>query len=256
LIRGGRLARVFHRLDHAASDHDCIGHLRDGPCAGGVLDAESDTHRQAYTCSNRRYPLGHGRDVQVTGPRDAGQAHVVHVSAGDTGDLVDPSFGGGRRQQEDRVDCAHPQALGKLGAFLGRVIDDQHAVDARIRRELHKAIGSHPLDRVRVPHQHDRSGLIAAAKISDELQTLLQTHPLADRAVRSPLDHRPIGHRVGKRHAQLDHVGPGPCQRVHQRHRALRRGVAARHVRNQPGATLGAQLLEALADARHQRFPR
>jgi len=53
-----------------------------------------------------------------------------------------------------------------------------------------------------------------------------------ERALGSALDDRAIGHRVGERHAEFEHIGAGAHQRVHQRHRHLRRRIARRYIRN------------------------
>ena len=47
------------------------------------------------------------------------------------------------------------------------------------------------------------------------------------------LDHRPVGHGIGKRHAQLDDVGPGRNHAVHQLGRDVRKREAGGDVRDE-----------------------
>ena len=48
--------------------------------------------------------------------------------------------------------------------------------------------------------------------------TSREADAVLQRALARALDHRAVGHRVGERHAELDDVGAGLDQRVHQRH--------------------------------------
>ena len=53
------------------------------------------------------------------------------------------------------------------------------------------------------------------------------------------LDHRAVGHRVGERHAEFDHVGAGRRQGLQHRERGLRVGIAGRDEGDEGGAAGG-----------------
>ena len=55
---------------------------------------------------------------------------------------------------------------------------------------------------------------VAPAERRDESSTSVQAYALRQRALRSALDHRTVGHRIGKRHAELDDVRAGVDERV------------------------------------------
>ncbi len=57
-------------------------------------------------------------------------------------------------------------------------------------------------------------------------------------ALGSLLNHRAVGHGVGERHTQLQHVCAGRDQRVHQRHGDRRLRISGSNVRDQGGTCL------------------
>ncbi|GFF05126.1 hypothetical protein SM139_0307 [Stenotrophomonas maltophilia] len=100
------------------------------------------------------------------------------------------------------------------------------------------------LHRVEVAHQHHRGLRVALAELRHGLQDVAAASPPCQRALGAALDGRAIGHRVGERHAQLDHIGTGLNQRVHDRHGGLQRGITGSDEGNQRLALLLAQALE------------
>jgi hypothetical protein len=83
---------------------------------------------------------------------------------------------------------------------------------ARRRRRLarasaNKAIRAEALHRVRVTHQHHRRAVVGAAEAAHHVQHVAQPDAALKRSLAGTLDHRTVGHRVGERHAELDHVG-------------------------------------------------
>ncbi len=70
-----------------------------------------------------------------------------------------------------------------------------------------------------------------------------------ERALARMLDHRAIGHRIGERHAELDQIGAGVDERVHDRDRRVGRRIAGGDERDQAGASGGFEFGEALVDA-------
>ncbi|MNN41327.1 hypothetical protein D3C81_1554410 [compost metagenome] len=142
---------------------------------------------------------------------------------------------------------------GERLALLGRIVDHQHAIHAGRARGPGKGLFAHALDRVGVAHQHHRGFGIGLAELAHPLQHLRQRHALRQRALGGALDHRAVGHRVGERHAQLDHVGAARHQRVHQRHGQAGLGIAGGDERNQALLLLRGQCRERLLDTGHIR---
>ena len=81
--------------------------------------------------------------------------------------------------------------------------------------------------------------------------------PGVERAQAAGLDRRAVRHRIGERHAELDHVGAGLGQRLQDRERGLGVGIARHREGDQRGAAFALQVGEALVDAGgHLRGPR
>ena len=86
-------------------------------------------------------------------------------------------------------------------------------------RRAANALDAHRLDRIGVAHQHDRRAIVLAAELAPRSRARrARPTPCLQRALARALDHRAVGHRIGERHAELDHVGARLDQRVHQRH--------------------------------------
>ena len=80
-------------------------------------------------------------------------------------------------------------------------------------------------------------------------ERLFQRLATFERPEAGRLDRRAVRHRIGKRHAELDDVGPGPGQRLHDRQRSLIVGIAAHEIGDQSRPALGFQCCEAAVDA-------
>src|SRR5688500_8321898 len=74
---------------------------------------------------------------------------------------------------------------------------------------------------------------------------------MLQRAFAGALDHRPVGHRIGERHAELEDVGARLHQSAHQRHRQRGMRIAGRNVGNERLALVAPEGLESALDARH-----
>ena len=248
--RGGFRGRSgFDFLDDTRADHHGVRVRGDGLRAGGVADAEAHADRQLTClriCARLRRDIG---GIDVPGARHALQRHVVDVAARDLGDRGDARFRRRRRQQEDRRDVARGQHLREVGGLFGRIVDDQDAVDAGRLGAIRERRHAHRFDRIGVAHEHDRRHRVGAAEVANHVEDVVQADALRQRAFARALDHRPVGHRIGKRHAQLDDVRAGRDQRVHDRARRGERRVARSDVGNQRRASGGLELREGGVDA-------
>ena len=113
------------------------------------------------------------------------------------------------------------------------------------------------VDRVVVAHQH-RSACRRprARKPRTSCSVLGERHAGLESAQARGLDRRPVGHRIGERHAELDHVGAG-AGRPAKVDRGLAVGIARADEGDEPARPLGrAAAVEPRARcARSQRHP-
>jgi hypothetical protein len=250
--RARRRRRVLRCLgeprDQRAADHDRVGAACDRERGIGIAHAEADGDRHLRAAADRPDARRQRAQVEPVGAGHAGERNIVQESLGAAAQLVQARVRGRRRGEIDLAQTRAAQRRGRV-RFLDRAIDDEHAVDAgrdRFARERGVAVD---LDRIEIAHQHDRRRRVVAAEFGNPTQYLLQADAARQRAFARMLDHRTVGHRIGKRHADLDQVRAGVDQRMQQRHDAVRIGIAGGDERDQPGAASCAQVGEAGVDA-------
>ena len=146
---------------------------------------------------------------------DAGHRDVVDEARRVLQHLRQPLVVGGRRRQPDEVDAGLQRRDAQFLVHLRRQVDDDQPVDAGVDRIGEEAVDAIDVDRVVVAHQHDRRVVVAAAELRGHGQRLRQRLPALQRAQAGCLDRRAVGHRIGERHAELDDVGAGLRQRLH-----------------------------------------
>ena len=93
--------------------------------------------------------------------------------------------------------------------------EQRNAINPGIKRRLGEIFDTHGLNRVRIAHQDNGRFVIVGAKVSDHAEHLPQADTFPQRTLRSTLNGWSVGHRIGKRHAELDDIGPGFNQRMH-----------------------------------------
>jgi len=76
-----------------------------------------------------------------------------------------------------------------------------------------------------------------------------QRCPRLQRPLRRALDHRAVGERIGKRHAQFDHVGAAAVNRSEQESRSVERGVTGGEVDYEPFRAACTQVAKSSSDA-------
>ena len=216
----------------------------------GVADAEADADRQLHVRADARDHRGDRGDVEVAGAGHALQRHVVDVAAGDLG----RPGGCARRSRSARAGrsgrcrCAFSSAR-ELLALLGRIVDDQHAVDAGRLRVAREALDARSArSGWRSPSAPPASSRSCWRKSRTIAEHLRQADAARQRALARLLDHRAVGHRVGERHAELDHVGAG---RDHARASSSTRDVGVRVA----GGDVRDQRLAAVRAAARRRWP-
>ena len=212
--RGASSARAgFDLLDDAAADHHRVGDLRPRAAPSAASRMPKPTPTGSFTCGwmrgNRRCDVG---DVDVAGAGHALERHVIEIAARR---LRRPARCARRSRwaragRSDRCRRASSSAAKSL-ALLGRIVDDEHAVDAGRLRSGGEALAC-PCARSgwRSPSARPASCRIAScgtrATIAEHVR---QADAVLQRALAGALDHRAVGHRVGERHAELDDVGAG-----------------------------------------------
>ena len=129
------------------------------------------------------------------------------------------------------MNSSGPSPIQRFAFRIGadRQIGDEQSAEPRVggARQRVRA-GRH--ERIEVAEQHERHARLRARH---ELEQPVEVHAALERALRARLDDRAVGHRIGERQAELDDVGAGVLQRVHQVDGALDVGVAGGDVRNQ-----------------------
>ena len=138
-----------------------------------------------------------------------------------------------------------------LVGFFRRQVHQQHAVHAGLGSGGGKTGGTADLDRIQVAHQDHGRGGIGFTESTHRVQHEGQPGTTCQRALGAALDHRAIGHGVGKRHAQFDHVGAGRGQCMHDRHGRFQRRVAGADERHQRLATGRTQRVQPCLQTGH-----
>ena len=130
----------------------------------------------------------------------------------------------------------HPPAgkgLDGLFGLIGRAINDQERIDTSSRGVAGEAPETATFDRIHVTHQDHRGFRIVGTELLDHGKHPIQRHALDQRPLAGVLDHRAIGHDIGKRHTDFKQIGTGIDQGVQQFNRSLRRWMASRDIRHQ-----------------------
>jgi hypothetical protein len=154
-----------------------------------------------------------------------------------------------------------PAACGgqaELLVLLGRQVDDDEPVDARLLGLGQEPVDPAGIDRVVVAHEHDgRLGVVLAER-PHHVERAVHRLPALERALPGALDRRAVGHRIGEGHAQLDDVDAGGRQAPSGRERGLGVGVTRHHERRRRpcGLLPSAQAGEGGVDAAHGRILR
>ena len=119
---------------------------------------------------------------------------------------------------------------------------------AGIRRALqHTGTSRH--DRIEVAEQHHRNPQVRARH---EFKHRVEMDAMRERHLRTGLDDGPVGHRVGKRHADLQHVGAGSLESLPERHAAFRIGMSSGGITDERAATAGPQRFKS--GSQHREF--
>ncbi len=179
---------------------------------------------------------------------DAGDRHVIDEARRVVQHRRQTLVVGRRRGEADEVEPRLQRRQAQLLIFLRRQIDDDEAVDTGrlgIGQELVDAVD---IDRIVIAHQHDRRVVVIFAEGAYQIERLGHALAAFERAHAGGLNRRAVGHRIGERHADLDHVGAGLRQRLHDRDRGVIIRIAGHGESHQRGALLRLQRGEAFFD--------
>ena len=186
------------------------------------------------------------------GTGDAGDRDVIEEAAGVLDDARQAVLLAGRGREAHEIEARSARRLGQLGILLRRQIDDDDPVDPGGDGVLREALRSVAIDRVVIPHQHDRGRLFGAAQLADERQGAGQIHALFQGPLARLLDHRAVGHRIGERHADFDQIGAGFGKAAKQPGGSIGVGIARGQIGDKSGSALLLQRREAAFDAARQ----
>ena len=121
----------------------------------------------------------------------------------------------------------------KRTGFFDRQVERQHTVDAGGRGPRRKFGRSHAQQRVRVA-EHDDRRRHATADLLDHAERGAQAAAGGQCALGCALNHGSIGERIGKRHADLEHVGARAIECAQKLRGARQIGIAGRCIRDKP----------------------
>ncbi|MNT25593.1 hypothetical protein D3C72_1611170 [compost metagenome] len=91
------------------------------------------------------------------------------------------------------------------------------------------------LDGIGIAHQHHGRRLVRLAELTHVAEHVVDADVEFQGPLAGALDDGAFGHGVGKRHAQLEHVGAALDERVHQGHGGVGAGVAGGNEGDQAG---------------------
>src|SRR5690606_31053701 len=112
-----------------------------------------------------------------------------------------------------------------------------------------KAFDAVDVDGIVIAHHDNRRGIVLTAEFFRHFERAGQCLAALERAQTGSLDSGSIGHRIGERHAELDNVGSGLGQRLHDRQRCLEIGIATHEIGDQCRAIFLPQAGEKRVDA-------
>ncbi|MNF88762.1 hypothetical protein D3C84_712620 [compost metagenome] len=214
-------------------------------------DAEADADRQVGVPAQAGHGLFDMLQGRRTGAGHAGHRDVVDEAGAAVEYLGQALVVGGRSGQADEVQARGLRRVAQVDVMFRRQVDHDQAVDPGFLGLGDKARDAVLVDRVEVAHQHQRRVLLVLAEFANHLQGLGQVLPAAQGADIRQLDRRAVGHRIGKGHAQFDHVGAGRRQALEDRQGGGVVGVAGGDEGHQGGAVLLLQLGKARLQAAH-----
>ena len=180
-------------------------------CSGSRMPKPTATGSRVcrlMRATSGRHPLGHGRLLAG----DAGDRDVVDEARDVLEHRRQALVVGGGRRQPDEVEAGRARRQAELGVLLRRQVDHDQPVGTGGLGVRQEALVAVAVDRVVVAHQHDRHVGVGRAHPPDQLQRRGHARPGRERPQARRLDRRPVGHRIGERHADLDQVGTGGRQ--------------------------------------------
>ncbi|MNN44428.1 hypothetical protein D3C81_1587190 [compost metagenome] len=138
--------------------------------------------------------------------------------------------------------------------MLWRQVDHDQAVNAGFLGFGDEARYAVHVDRVEVPHQHQRCFVVVLAELANHLQGFRQILLGTQRTDVGELDCRAVSHRIGEGHAQLDHIGASRRQALEDSQGRVIARVAGCHEGHQSGTVLFLEFGKTRLQAAHQCF--
>ena len=168
----------------------CSGLEIPKPTAIGSADEARTRARSAGTSSASC--VAHAGDAE---PRDH-----VEEAASELARSADALVGGRRTDEENRIEPGIHERRPQRLRFLDRVVENQHAIDAGVRRGARERARLHAQHRVGVGEEDDRR-IDGGAHLAYEIQRPLQRHARRRERARSPAE-SPVRPRADPRTAR------------------------------------------------------
>ena len=140
----------------------------------------------------------------------------------------------------------------KLVVFFGGQIDNDQPIDTGFFGGFKEGIHALGIDRIVVPHQNDWRRVILFAESRGKCQRLVECHPAFKGALPCQLNGSTVGHWVGERQTQFDHVDASAGQAAHNLERCIKVWIAGHHIGHKGFLALGFQVSEFGVDTCHE----
>ena len=139
--------------------------------------------------------------------------------------------------EKDRIEAGVVERRSKRLGLLDRIVEDEHAVDAGVGRGPREHGRIHAHDRVGVGEENDRR-VDLGADAANDLERAAKRHAAGERPLAGALNHRTIGQRIRKRHADFEHIRAGAGDGDEQRGRTIGVRIARSQVGDEAAAAV------------------
>src|SRR5690606_22303629 len=151
------------------------------------------------------------------GSGDAGQRDAVDEAAGLARHEFQALVGARRGDKENQIAVVLLAGSEEVVAlFSGKVRHDK-AINARLDSLFGGLLVAELIERIRVPHEHERNGYTVLAQPADEREAIGQRDAFVERDLARALNGSAVGEWVAEGHTDFHEISSG----LHERHRDL-----------------------------------
>ena len=220
-----------------------------------MLQTEAQSQRQVEGFPRPAQRLFHLRRQSRARPGRAEDGDDVYIAFRNGGVFAHPFFRCVLADQRDQIDAVRFQRGSDRGAFVKRQIRHDAAGDARLCGIGGEAFQPVLEERIEVAHEHD-ARLEVPGALLEAVHDPVQADALFQRAAGSVLHDRAVGHGIGERHADFDHVRAVGVQFFNDAPERVERGEACGDEGNERRASGCVRIPYFLFKKSHDGSPR